>query len=268
MNFFVFNYSSRSQLSNKSLTRRERLFTEAGQKPIEVPEKEKPDDMKEDEVEIDKAAFEATVIKFLESFNLTDKDLDNIELSVVRKELEKAQGREFTYQEKPYLINAVKKFVVSLKSKSCTSETSPYFKNVSKPANTTSVTDSACSSGCLRPNKEDSSDRESGNVPSLRRNIVSLEDSNDTKEIEHLKGGSVISTSEGSKQIAEPFSVYLSKIEKLKRKFSPIRDESPKRFLTDETHGSSKEYARSNSDDSDVKELIECPICLSKSLYG
>jgi hypothetical protein len=64
---------------------------------------------------VDKDFFEVSVLNFIESLKLQDKNLDNIQLIELRKKLEQVQGRELSPQERHIFIAVVKKHVMSLK---------------------------------------------------------------------------------------------------------------------------------------------------------
>ncbi|KAJ9592283.1 hypothetical protein L9F63_001179 [Diploptera punctata] len=100
--------SPRSSLSNKTLTRRDRLFLEAGQQPIRCLEKEKSTKEEECEIEVDEAVFEISVMRFLKSLNLTENDFDKLQLLDLRKKNGKTQWSRIFFYRKTHICELCK----------------------------------------------------------------------------------------------------------------------------------------------------------------
>jgi hypothetical protein len=80
---------------------------------------------------VDKELFETSVLSFMDSLNLQDENLDDIQLYDVRKKMEQVQGREFTLQERRIFVAVVKKYVMSMKySKSQNTKSHNFSQNI------------------------------------------------------------------------------------------------------------------------------------------
>jgi len=100
--------------------------------------------------DIDKDFFEVSVLSFIESLNLQDRDLDSIRVTELQEELEQVQGRELSPQERHMFIAVVKKYVMSLRYKK-SSNTKPTHLNQSSKTEHSSNKDS------LKPKEIDAS---------------------------------------------------------------------------------------------------------------
>jgi hypothetical protein len=104
----------------------DKLLLQTGEKAKELPEKGRTPSRSKNE-DIDKDFFEVTVLSFIESLNLQDKNLDNIQLIELREELEQVQGRALSPQERRIFITVVKKYVMSLKCRTFSNTKSTHF---------------------------------------------------------------------------------------------------------------------------------------------
>uniref|UniRef100_A0A2Z5TS20 Putative DNA repair protein XRCC1 n=1 Tax=Reticulitermes speratus TaxID=60591 RepID=A0A2Z5TS20_9NEOP len=118
------------QLSGSSpLCHSDKLLLQTGQKSNELhelDEKGRTSSRTKNE-NIDKDFFEVSVLSFIESLNLQDKNLDNIQLMELREELEQVQGRELSPHERRIFIAVVKKYLMSLKCKTFSNTKSTQF---------------------------------------------------------------------------------------------------------------------------------------------
>ncbi|KAJ9592284.1 hypothetical protein L9F63_001180 [Diploptera punctata] len=113
-------------------------------------------------------------------------------------------------------------------------------------------------SSWLKSKKGDSSDSDTEKSPSIRRNNISLEDSNDKKESGHILGSSSSSTNDES--VKNAGVAYLNKKKMLKRRLSPVENNSIKKFFVTENDKKNKEAE--NADASSHSETcVQCPIC-------
>lgn len=119
------------QLSSTSpLCRSDKLLLQTDQMSNELYEKGTTPSSRTKNEDIDKEFFEVSVLSFIESLNLQDMNLDNIQLIELREELEQVQGRELSPQERHMFIAVVKKYLMSLKYKK-SSNTKPAHLNQS-----------------------------------------------------------------------------------------------------------------------------------------
>jgi hypothetical protein len=101
---------------SSSLSRSDKILLRTGQQCSKLQEKDEIPSSREKEEDVDEEFFETSVLSFMESLNLQDKNLDNIQLIEVREKMEQIQGREFSPQERLIFIAVIKKYVMSLKS--------------------------------------------------------------------------------------------------------------------------------------------------------
>jgi len=129
--------------STSPLCHSDKLLLNTDQKSNELYEKGRTPSRTKNE-DIDKDFFEVSVLSFIESLNLQDRNLDSIQLIELREELEQVQGRELSPQERHMFIAVVKKYLMSLKYKKY-SNTKPTHLNQS------SKTEHSSSKDCLKP---------------------------------------------------------------------------------------------------------------------
>jgi len=130
------------QLSRSSpLCHSDKLLLQTDQKSNELYEKDRTPSSRTKNEDVDKDFFEVSVLSFIESLNLQDRNLDSIQLIELREELEQVQGRELSPQERRIFIAVVKKYVMSLKCKK-SSNTRPTHLNQSSETEHSSNKDS------------------------------------------------------------------------------------------------------------------------------
>ena len=130
------------QLSRSSpFCHSDKLLPQTDQKSNELYEKGRTPSSRTKSEDVDKDFFEVSVLSFIESLNLQDMNLDNIQLIELREELEQVQGRELSPQERSIFIAVVKKYVMSLKYKK-SSNTKPTHLNQSSKTEHSSSKDS------------------------------------------------------------------------------------------------------------------------------
>lgn len=121
------------QLSASSpLSRSDKLLLQVGQQHNKLQEEEKTTSTRAQDEEEDEAFFETSVLSFMESLNLQDKDLDNIRLIEVQKNMEQVQGRELSPQERRIFVAVVKKYVMSLRDVKSSSIKSQHYNQSTK----------------------------------------------------------------------------------------------------------------------------------------
>jgi hypothetical protein len=97
------------------LSRSDKIRLQTDQHCSKLLEKDEVPSGRGNEEDIDKEFFETSILSFMDSLNLQDKNLDDIQLIDVRKKMEQVQGRELTPQERRIFVAVVKKYVMSLK---------------------------------------------------------------------------------------------------------------------------------------------------------
>jgi hypothetical protein len=298
------------------LSRSDKLLLQTGQQHNKIQEKEKTHSSSAKDEDVDESFFETSILSFMESLNLQDKDLDNIQLIDVREKLEQIQGREFSPQEKRIFIAVVKKYVMSLKCKKfsnvklqhvsqsiktehCSKEEFAEAEELNAAIN---LPHSSYSTGKnqISENECDENNRNNGtgwlnterdyctgastsktnihiaHSPSVRRNLISLEDSHHTQEgIHHTEeiSGKLVSgdrcfRSDNSRETSVCVMQQDSK-KMLKRKSSEIDGsnkkccalDSDKCDSTDSCEVPELQEINPDSEQSTSKNLVECPIC-------
>ena len=130
------------QFSSASpLCHSDKLLLQTDQKSDELYEKGRTPSSRTKNEDVDKDIFEVSVLSFIESLNLQDRNLDSIQLIELREELEQVQGRELSPQERHMFIAVVKKYLMSLKYKK-SSNTKPTHLNQSSKTEHSSSKDS------------------------------------------------------------------------------------------------------------------------------
>ncbi|PNF36779.1 hypothetical protein B7P43_G11168 [Cryptotermes secundus] len=115
------------RLSGSSLSRTDKILLQTGQQCSKLQEKDEITSHKGKEEVLDKEFFETSILSFMDSLNLQDKNLDNIQLIEVREKMEQVQNREFSLQERRIFVTVVKKYVMSLKYSKSNNMKSPKF---------------------------------------------------------------------------------------------------------------------------------------------
>jgi hypothetical protein len=113
------------------LSRSDKILLQTDQHCSKLPEKDQLPSSRGKEENVDNEFFETSVISFMDSLNLQDENLDDIQLIDVRKKMERVQGREFTPQERRIFVAVVKKYVMSLRySRSHNTESNKFSQNI------------------------------------------------------------------------------------------------------------------------------------------
>lgn len=120
------------RLSGSSpLSRSDKIFLQTDQQCSKLQEKDEITSHRGKEEVVDREFFETSILSFMDSLNLQDKNLDNIQLIEVREKMEQVQGREFSLQERRIFVAVVKKYVMSLKySKSNNTKSHKFSQNI------------------------------------------------------------------------------------------------------------------------------------------
>jgi hypothetical protein len=280
------------------LSRSDKILLQADQHCSKLLEKDQLPSSGGKEENVDNEIFETSIISFLDSLNLQDENLDDIQLLDVRKKMEQVQGREFTPQERRIFIAVVKKYVMSLqypkphntkshkfsqniKTDVCTKQELVKQKQVTNVAGPPPHMPSA-KKGQM-PEKR--YDEKSGNVTSWistrvdypaevmeisspvgkssseRRNLISLEDSDCAHKSTTSAGDDGFEEERGHGRLNDRAL--------LKRKSSQS-DGTNKRFpalsgsnlnTTDSCYDTDLQEKGSTSEQSTGEDLIQCPVC-------
>lgn len=120
------------RLSGSSpLSRSDKILLQTGQQCSKLQEKDEIPSSRGKEEDVDKEFIETSILSFMDSLNLQDKNLDNIQLIEVREKMEQVQGRKFSPQERCIFVAVVKKYVMSLKySKSNNTKSRKFSQNI------------------------------------------------------------------------------------------------------------------------------------------
>jgi hypothetical protein len=311
------------QLSGSTPLSRSDKLLQIGQQHNKLQEKGKTMSTGAMDEDIDEVFFETTVLSFMKSLNLQDKDLDNIQLIAVRKKLEQTQGRELSPQERRIFIAVVKKYVMSLKdtksnsviksqhlNQSINTDDCSKEESVKRKELTTSVSlphhnygvkkEQISEKECARNNNRDgtgwlntkgdyctdaSTSRTNsyvGQSPTVRRNLISLEDSDCTHEAlpyarevnDELVGGDRCFRNDDSRETSVRVTQQKAK-KMLKRKSSQIGGAS-KRYhtldcdeldITDDCDISEFKEVNPDSEHSTGENLVQCPVCGGKFTF-
>jgi hypothetical protein len=296
-----------------------------GQQHNKLQKKEETTLTRAKDENVDEAFFETSVLSFMESLNLRDKDLDNIQLIEVRKKMEQIQGREFSPQERRIFVAVVKKYVMSLKDIKSSSVRSQHLnqsiktdkcskEEFVKPKELTAsvnlphhgyrvkkeqILEKECGgnnsrdgTGWLNTKRDYSTDastsrtdRYGGQSPTVRRNLISLEDSDCTYEAlpyareitDKLVGGNRCSMNDGSRETSARDTQQNAK-KMLKRKLSQIDGASKKYHaadcdklditdITDNCDISELQEMNPDSEHTTRENLVECPVCGGKFTF-